>query len=408
MIAYALLALALIGTLASTVFLALVLLAARRFRRKRGEAAEIARPGTAAPHEPVLPPVTLLKPVHGMEPRLEESLESFFQVDYPQFEIIFGARQGDDEALKVVETLRQRYPQAMVKVVHSGEPPWPNAKVYSLEKMVAAAAHDYFIISDSDVRVERSYIREVVRPLLDPKNGMVTCAYRGVSTGGLWSRLEALGMSVEFASGVVTADMLEGMRFALGPTMAIRRDVLERVGGMAALADYCADDYVLGSLTHQAGYRVELSHHVIDHIVLGRSAGESLSHQVRWMKSTRYSRPKGHVGTGLTFATPYGLLGLAGGMLLGNPALGAGLLAWALLNRWIQALAVGWGVVRDPAVLRWFWLYPVRDLLGFLVWCASFTGSEIQWRGERYRLMPSGRMVKAGGRTEEVGGRSSR
>ncbi len=392
MTAYALLALALIGTLASTTFLTLVLLAARRFGKKSAEAA---RPGAAGLHDPDLPPVTLLKPVHGREPMLEESLESFFRIDYPRFEIIFGARQPDDAALQVVEKLRQRYPNVTVKVVHSGEPPWPNAKVYSLEKMVAAAAHDYFIISDSDVRVEPGYIRDIVRPMLDLQNGMVTCVYRGVATGGVWSRLEALGMSVEFPSGVVTADMLEGMRFALGPTMAIRRDVLERVGGMAVLADYCADDYVLGSLTHAAGYKVVLSHHVIDHIVLGKSASESLSHQVRWMKSTRYSRPKGHVGTGLTFATPYGLLGLAACMLLGNPAFGLSLLAWALVNRWAQALAVGVGVVRDRAVLRWFWLYPLRDLLGFLVWCASFTGSEILWRGERYRLQPGGKMVKS-------------
>ncbi|MGH9532312.1 MAG: bacteriohopanetetrol glucosamine biosynthesis glycosyltransferase HpnI, partial [Terriglobales bacterium] len=378
----------------------LVVLAARRFQLDRekaeqtGDAGGNARPSRPLPHDSDLPPVTLLKPVHGMEPRLEESLESFFQADYPQFEIIFGARQPEDAAMQVVEKLRQRYPEVKVKVVHSGEPPCPNAKVYSLEKMVAAAAHDYFIISDSDVRVEPGYIREVVRPLRDPQNGMVTCVYRGVATGGVWARLEALGMSVEFASGVVTADMLEGMHFALGPTMAIRRDVLERVGGVAVLADYCADDYVLGSLTHQAGYKVVLSHHVIDHIVLGRSASESLSHQVRWMKSTRYSRPKGHVGTGLTFATPYGLFGLAAGMLLGNPALGFGLLTWALVNRWALALGVGVGVVRDRTLLRWFWLYPVRDLMGFLVWCASFAGSEILWRGERYRLLPGGKMVR--------------
>lgn len=394
MLAYALLALALIGTLASTVFLVLVLLAARRFRTMADEQARSRSSETAKLQDRDLPPVTLLKPVHGMEPMLEESLESFFCVDYPAFEIIFGARQATDAALEIVDKLRQKYPRVRVKVVLSGEPPWPNAKVYSLEKMVAAAAHNYFIISDSDVRVESGYIHDIVRPLLDPKNGMVTCVYRGVATGGLWSRLEALGMSVEFASGVVTADMLEGMRFALGPTMAIRRDVLERVGGVATLADYCADDYILGSLTHQAGYKVVLSHHVIDHIVLGKSAGESLSHQVRWMKSTRYSRPKGHVGTGLTFATPYGLLGLAAGCALGNPLVGAALLAWALVNRWIQALAVGWGVVRDRAVLRWFWLYPVRDLLGFFVWCASFTGSAILWRGEKYRLQTGGKMVK--------------
>ncbi len=386
MIAQALLVVALAGTIASTVFLVLALVAARRFVRE----ARQTQPEQSTP----LPAVSMLKPVHGMEPRLEEHLESFFLQDYPAFEIIFGARSADDPALAVVEDLRHRHPQVPVKVVLSGNPPWPNAKVWSLEKMVAAAAHDLLVISDSDVRVAPRYLAEVCAPLANPKIGLVTCVYRGVPTGGPWSLLEALGMSVEFASGVLIANLLEGMKFALGPTMALRREVLEKIGGVRVLADYCADDFVLGKLVAAAGFEVRLSRHVIDHVVLGRALSASLHHQVRWMKSTRYSRPLGHLGSGLTFAMPYALLGLAAGLALGNAALGLGLFGWGVANRMLQSLAIGWGVVRDPNARAWFWLYPLRDLLGFLVWCASFFGGSIEWRGERYRLTEGGRMVK--------------
>ncbi|HXZ28451.1 MAG TPA: bacteriohopanetetrol glucosamine biosynthesis glycosyltransferase HpnI [Terriglobales bacterium] len=375
---------ALMGLATCTIFLLLVLLGARRFRRQ----------GSTASPGP-LPPVSVLKPVHGMEPRLEQNLESFFLQDYPEFEIIFGARHHDDPALQVVERLRQRYPRVPVRVVLAGEPEHPNAKVCALEKMLAAGGHPYLVISDSDVRVTPRYLREVVEPLLDERVGLVTCLYRGVPAGGLWSRLEALGMSVEMASGVLVANLMEGMRFALGPTMALRKERLAEVGGFEALADYCADDYVLGHRIHAAGYQVVLSHHVIDHFSLNRSLAGSLSHQVRWMKSTRYSRPRGHLGTGLTFAMPFGILGLLAGLAAGEPWLGLALLGAALANRMLQALAVGWGVVRDPEAARFFWLYPARDFLGFVLWCYSFADSSIEWRGERYQLQAEGRMVPA-------------
>jgi ceramide glucosyltransferase len=294
-----------------------------------------------------------------------------------------------------VQRLCQRYAHVPVRIVLAGEPERPNAKVCALEKMLPECAHPYLVISDSDVRVAPGYLREVVRPLLDERVGLVTCLYRGVPAGGLWSRLEALGMSVEMASGVLTANLMEGMRFALGPTMALRKDRLAEVGGFEGLADYCADDYVLGQRIHAAGHEVVLSHHVIDHYSLNRTLAGSLAHQVRWMKSTRYSRPRGHLGTGLTFAMPFGILGLVAGVLLGHPLLGLALLGAALANRMLQALAVGWGVVRDPESARHFWLYPARDLLGFFLWCLSFTDSTIVWRGERYQLRVEGRMVAA-------------
>ena len=375
------------GLLASTVYLGLVIVAAVRFRvssRKRFLAE-----GDAA-----LAPVTVLKPLHGMEPLLEQCLESFFRQDYPSYELIFGARTEDDPALAVVESLKKKYPHIKTQIVLSGEPAYPNAKVFLMERMESVASCSILVISDSDVRVTPGYLKQVVQPFADENVGMVTCLYRGVPTGGVWSRLEALGMSVEMSSGVLVANLLEGMKFALGPTMAVRKDVLDRWGGFSVLGDYCADDFVMGSLTHAAGNQVVLSHHVIDHVVLHRTAWQSLLHQLRWMKSSRFSRRLGHVGTGLTFAMPFGLLGLAAGGIAGNWALGLGLLGAAFANRVVQSLVVGWGITRDRNSALFCWLYPVRDVLGFVLWCGSFFGSEIVWRHERYRLVAGGRMIR--------------
>ncbi len=384
MLTIALFSAALIGLLACTVFLALVVISAVRFRRRAGTTTRARQ----------CPPVTLLKPLCGLEPRLEENLESFFRQDYPSFQIVFGARDDTDPALTIVRRLCRRFPQVPVEVVFSGLPARANAKVCSLEKMVVAARYDYLVISDSDVHVRTDYLRDVVAPLLEPGVGLVTCLYRGVPVDGLWSRLEALGMSVEMTSGVIVADMLEGMRFALGPTMAIRRDVLDALGGMSVLADFCADDYVLGERVFEAGYKVVLSAHVIEHVVLNRSFQSSILHQVRWMKSTRFSRPKGHVGSGLTFAMPFGILGLIAGLFANQFALAFALLGWAFLNRTLLSAIAGYLVVRDWRSLAYCWLYPLRDLMGFCFWVASFLGTTIVWRQDRYRLTAGGRMVR--------------
>jgi len=192
--------------------------------------------------------------------------------------------------------------------------------------------------------------------------------------------------------------MLEGMKFALGPTMAVRRDALEKAGGIAILSDYCADDYVLGKRVFEAGYRVVLSEHVIDHIVIGRTFRASVSHQTRWMKSTRFSRPAGHIGAGLTYAMPFGILGAGAALVARQPLEAALFLAWAILNRTLLAIISGWFVVRDFRALRYCWLYSIRDLTGFLFWCASFFGNTVVWRGgEVYRLEQDGKMVRLNG-----------
>jgi ceramide glucosyltransferase len=381
--------LAAFGTITSTIFLGLVFVAVARFRRGLPRKVQ----AVAAVPESALPFVSVMKPLHGVEPRLRETLRSFFQQHYPQYEIVFGARSGDDPAMAIVAELRKEFPTIPVTIVHSGAPEWANAKVFSLDKMLAEAKSEYVIISDSDVFVHPDYLRDVTVPLLDPKIGLVTCVYRGEPVGGSWALLEGLGMSVDMTSGVLLADMFEGMKFALGPTMATRKDALAKIGGIGVTADFYSDDFELGRMIAEAGYHVELSHHVIEHMVVDTNFGPSLDHQLRWMKSTRYSRPLGHVGSGLTFAVPFGILGLIGGTLMGAPTAGVLLFVWSLLNRALQCVTVGWSVVRDRRALSLCWLYPARDLFGFMLWVLSFAGGHFDWRGEKYQFQKGGRII---------------
>ncbi len=386
MLARALLAIAIFGTVTSTAYLLLVIAGVLRSARRRREL--LKQPAYT-------PPVSVLKPVHGLEPNLHENLESFFRQDYPNFELIFCARREDDAALQIARQLSEKYPAVNVRILTSGEPPWTNAKLYSLEKMWKQAAHDLLVISDSDVRVSPDYLREITKPFANPKVGMTTCIFRGLPAGGFWTDLEALGYSVEMTSGVVVADLLEGMKFALGPTMVVRRECLEALGGFGFMADYCADDYILGNRVAESGMEVVLSHHSIDHMVFHHSFLSSMRHQVRWMRSTRFSRPKGHLGTVLTYAMPFGVLGLLTGWASGYSKLGIGLFLAAFVNRVIQSVFAGYIVAGDKKALTRAWLYPVRDLLGAFLWVGSYLSAEIDWRGEKYRLTTAGKMLRA-------------
>ncbi len=258
--------------------------------------------------------------------------------------------------------------------------------------MHATATHDIFIISDSDVRVTPDYIRDVAAPFADKAVGAVTCLYRGVADQGLWAQLEAAGMSVEMTTGVLTANLLEGMKFALGPTMAVRRRCVDAMGGFGVLGPYCSDDFLLGANVAAQGATVVLSHHVIDHIILNLSFAASLRHQTRWMKSTRFSRPLGHLGTALTFSVPFGLLAAAAALALHRPALALAALGYSLLSRIVLAAFIGSFAVRERHLLRTTLLYPLRDLLGFFCWIASYGSSTILWRNRRYRLTRGGLM----------------
>ncbi|HEV2215490.1 MAG TPA: glycosyltransferase, partial [Terracidiphilus sp.] len=332
----------------------------------------------------------------GAEPDLEKHLASFFEQDYPEFEILFCARQPEDAGLEIARRVAARYPHVTAMFFATGEPPYINSKVASMELMEKSAAYDILVISDSDVRVTPEYLRAVALPFADEKVGGMCCPYRGVAAeGGLWARLEAVGMSVEMTAGVLVARMMEGMQFTLGPTMAFRRETVRRMGGFKVTADYCADDFVLGNETWKLGEQVALSTHAIDHMVINSSFVSSMKHQVRWMKSTRFSRPKGHFGTALTFSMPFGLMGLAAAAAMGHAGWGAAMLGWAVATRLALSIAVGRMVVEDRSWFGLLVLYPIRDLMGFCFWAASYTSSRILWRGRIFQLLPGGRMRAA-------------
>ncbi|MGD0630778.1 MAG: glycosyltransferase [Terracidiphilus sp.] len=385
---YVLLALAIVGLITSTGFAAIVLSAASGYAQERrlALARMQERPGFT-------PPLTLLKPLHGAEPGLEADLETFFQQDYPEYEVLFCARTQEDAGLATARRVAARHSEVSAKFLTTGEPRYINAKAASMEAMEAAASHDILVISDSDVRVTPDYLRAVALPFADARVGSLTCPYRGVAIeGGLWARLEAVGMSVEMTSGVLAARAMEGMQFVLGPTMAFRRPTIHRMGGFKVTADYCADDFILGNQTFKLGEQVVLSHHAIDHIVINSDFFDSMKHQVRWMKSTRFSRPAGHFATALSFSVPYGLLAVAAAMVLGHPRWGLALFAWSIVTRLALAIAVGRGVVDDQSWFGLLVLYPVRDLMGFAFWVASYWGSRVLWRGQVFELLPGGKM----------------
>ena len=223
----------------------------------------------------------------------------------------------------------------------------------------------------------------------------MTCLYRGVAEQGVWAKLEAAGMSVEMTAGVLAANLVEGMQFLLGPTMAVRRAAMRRMGGFAKLGPYCSDDFLLGNWVAALGYKVVLSRHIIDHIVLNLTFWTSMKHQIRWMKSTRFSRPKGHFGTGLTFSVPFGLLGLGAAIAAGHPTLGLLLLLYSILNRMALAFLLSRSIVKEQTVLRSMLLFPLRDLMGFFFWAGSYSGGTILWRGQLYRLGQDGLMQSA-------------
>lgn len=387
-ILYFILAVAIVGTVTSTIVLILSILGTIQFRgytlrdRKTFE-------GTSG----ALPPVSVLKPVHGNEARLKENIESFFRQDYPKFEILFAADEPDDAAIPVIQEIAARYPHIPSRIVVTGQPLWPNAPNYCFHRLTELATYDFLATSDSDVEVGPNYLRDVIPPLLDPKVGAVTCVFRGKNAGGVWGALDAIGQSVEFTAGVLIANLLEGMKFGLGPTIALRKDSIGKIGGYAAVREYLSNDFVVGNFIYKAGFQVVLSSHVVDHVSPRMSFYRMWERQLRWAMGTRYSRPKGHLGTGLTFAVPFGILGLIAGLSLGHPVWGVALFVAALLNRVIQSWIVGWGAARDPVARKAALLYPLRDLHGFIIWCASYLSKRSLWRDNNYELLKGGRLV---------------
>ncbi|HEU0174114.1 MAG TPA: bacteriohopanetetrol glucosamine biosynthesis glycosyltransferase HpnI [Blastocatellia bacterium] len=358
------------------VYYLLAIVAARKLYKAR-ETAEVA----------ASPAISLLKPLRGADPDLERHLESFFLQGYPSFEILFAVRSADDPAVAVAERLMERYPSIPARLILTGEPPYANAKVYSMEKMAEAAGADILVITDSDTSVSKDYLRGVAAAFAPERVGAATSLYRGASGADLWSKLEALGMSTEFMAGVVVANHLEGMKFTLGPSMAVRRDCLRAIGGFGAMADYLADDFVLGQWASDAGYQVALLPQPVNHHATALGFTSSFKHRLRWNRSSRFSRPAGYIGQGFTYGLPWALL-----LFLAAPFWWSGslLLAVASARLWM-AYELGLRLLDDRGALRRFWLIPMQDALSFATWIGGFVGREIVWRNERYRLLEGGR-----------------
>jgi len=371
-----------LGAVSAIAYYGLCLWSAVRFLRDRKAGEVEFEPSREAAR--VLPPVSILKPLKGMDPEIYESFRSHCRQDYPEYEIIFGVSDADDPAIESVERLKREFPDRAIRLVVCREILGANVKVSNLVQMLPTARYDYLIVNDSDIQVESDYLRRVLAPLADPKVGMVTCLYRGIAGPTLGSRLEAVGISTDFCGGVLAARLLErGIRFGLGSTLAFRRTDLQTIGGFESFVDYLADDYEMGARIAERGLEVRLADVVVETFLPPYDLRGYLDHQLRWARSVRDSRPWGYVGLVFTFGLLWALLALIAGQ-------GAGW-AWtvfgaAVVLRLAVVGLVGRVVLRDRQIPQLLWLLPLRDLLAGLVWLGSFVGHTVVWRGERFRL----------------------
>jgi ceramide glucosyltransferase len=357
----------------SVIYSLLSIVAALRYRAVRAPALQTTEP------------ISILKPLAGLDLDLESNLRTFFEQDYPSFEILFAVRNATDAAVPVVEKLQREFPRVPARLIVTGEPPYANAKVYSLDKMLHSAANDLVVMSDSDIRVDGNLLRTIAAEFQDAALGVATCPYRAVAGASFWSRLEATGMNTDFWGSALVARMVEGMHFAVGPTIAARRRVLEAVGGFERLKDYLAEDFVMGKFAAEQGHGVILSSYVIEHHIGGASLRENIAHRVRWTRSTRRSRPAGYVGQLFTMPLPLALLLCAVAPAWWPVAAGA------IVVRAVAAYTVSAQVL--GAKINWL-LLPIEDILGFCFWIAGFFGNTISWRGHRYQLLADGRFER--------------
>jgi len=368
-------ALAVAGAVSGIAYYALCLWSAARFLQARKAADNSVRPTQ---------PVSILKPLRGTDPEMYESLRSHCLQDYPEYEIIFGVSDANDPAIQLVQQLKAEFPQRPIRLMVCPERLGSNTKVSNLAQMARQARHEYIIVNDSDIRVDPDYLSRVLAPLTDPAIGLVTCLYRGIANATLGSRLESLGISTDFAAGVLVAQTVEnGIRFGLGSTLAFHRRDLLAIGGFEALVDYLADDYQIGSRIAALGLKVDLSDVVVDTFLPRYTLRGFFDHQLRWARTVRDSRFWGYVGLGLTFGLPWGLLAL---IFSRGAAWAWALLACTAAIRLAVAIVVGKSVLQDRQVVRSLALIPVRDVFALLVWIVSFAGHSIVWRGDHFSL----------------------
>lgn len=330
------------------------------------------------------PPVSILKPVRGLDVDFEAAIESHAAQDYPEFEILFGVHDPADPAVPSIEALIAAHPDRPIRLIHCATM-CPNAKVGILTDLVRHARYDVLLVNDSDISVPEDYLRSVVAPLANPRIGLVTCIYRAVASS-IAGRWEAFGIGADFIPSTLVAPMVGFREFGLGSTLVFRCADLERAGGFEPIGEYIADDYQLAKRINALGLPAHLSRTVVETHLGAPGFGEVWRHQIRWARTIRVSRGDGYIGLPVTHAGVWALLCLA-----------AGLTPWAialLLARAGMAFAAG-TVLRDQRVRLLCWLAPVWDLFAFVVWIAGWSGAGIDWRGTRMTLTRDGRLLPA-------------
>jgi ceramide glucosyltransferase len=341
----------------------------------------------AAPEPAALPPISIFKPLRGADPWLYDCLASFCRLDYAAYELLLCAASEDDPGLAVARRLQRDFPGVAIRPLVADRRLGANSKVDNLDKMFREMGHEVLVISDDDIVAPSDYLHRLAAELQQPRIGVVTCAYRGRPGATFASQMEALGIAGEFFGGALVARKMEGVRFAMGSTIAVRKELVTEIGGFPALADYLADDYELGARLAARGYRNMISAMIVDTQLPPDTWSSMLAHQFRWMRTQAISRPGGHIGLGATYGSIWSLA----------------LLAWAphwwpMAAAWAAARCaacwwVGARTLEDPVVRRWWWVAPARELLTAGLWFASLFRRTVTWRGEQFRTV-GGKMVR--------------
>jgi ceramide glucosyltransferase len=340
--------------------------------------------GEPKPDGKYTPPVTILKPIKGADAESEACFRSHFELDYPQYQLVFGVSDPADSAVPIIEKLRREFPRIDSQLVLCPQQLGANRKVSNLAQMLPAAKHEHLVINDADMLVRPEYLREVMAPFANEKTGFVTCVYRALPGKTIWSKVEALGICTEFMPAVLLARTIEGgVNFGLGATLACTKQALAAMGGFESLLNRLADDYDLGSGIKRAGFETALSRYVAETHAPDYDFHHFWNHQIRWNRTVRDARPAGYAGLIFTFGIFWSLLA----MMFSRGALWSALLFAAVLAvRYLMAIGAGGIALGDQFLLSDLWLLPLRDVMSMAVWVASYFGKTVVWRGERFTL----------------------
>jgi ceramide glucosyltransferase len=371
----------LLVALAPLAYYALASIAALRFfRRVRGE--KLAD---------FTPPVSVLKPVHGTDFGTYENFASFCRQDYPDYEILFAVNDEKDAAIPVIRRIEAEFPQRKIRLFIGAEYLGANQKVNNLARLTREAKHEILVLSDGDVRVGPHYLREVAAPFANQETGAVTSFYRSIAEKSFGAELEAVGAASDFFAGVLMADWLESVKFALGASIATTKSWVAKIGGFEGIAGLLADDYELGNRIAKAGGKIVLSRETVWTMYPAQTVRGFWEHQVRWARTVRLCRPMSYFGLIFTLGLPWGILAAIVALPL-HPWVAAAFLLAYLSLRLTVAWTVGvWGV-GDEVLRRKLWIIPLRDAIHFIVWLGGFASNRVRWSGKEYTIK-NGKMV---------------